>query len=263
MKQTFFIAIILLSFLSSCSSENDNNDDSSVADYFPLETGKFWVYDVTSETFSRRDSLYIVGDTVVAGESYKKTTTKELPFGFFSGALYNNAVRKSGDKILVSGSTGVNLIEGFPINLEIIDFAIFKENASNNQQIGTTSGIIEETFEGYPLKAEYTLKSIFQESLASYNVPNYGNYEDVKVIKVILNLKITTSVNIGDFEVEVPVLNSQDVLISNLYFAKGIGLIYAGTAINYELQNFSEFDITIPIPESGNQSVHEFLGAHN
>ena len=55
--------------------------------------------------------------------------TENIANGFYSNALNNNSVRKEGDKILLTGTTGLELAEFLPINIEVNDFVLFKENA--------------------------------------------------------------------------------------------------------------------------------------
>jgi len=265
MKYNYFIAILLVVFLASCSSDNDNtpeNTNGSENNYLPVENGDYWVYDVSGE-FPGRDSLYVANDTMINNTSYQKFKTKEIAFGFFSGSLAGNGVRKNGDKLLVSGSTGIDLMEGFPINLEVTDFVIFKESASENEQLSSTSGTFTYNFEEIPLEFDYTMKSVAGQSLASYTVPNYGTYEDVKVVKVIVNLKIVAIVPAGEINFPVDVLAAQDVVVSTQYYAKNIGMIYSTTAINYELEDFSLLDIELPFPSSGNQNIKEYLADYS
>ena len=265
MKHNYFVAILLMAFLASCSSDNDSTPETTNEtenNYLPVENGDFWVYDVTGE-FPGRDSLYVANDTTIDNTSYQKFKTREYPFGFFSGSLAGNGVRKSGDKLMVSGSTGVDLIEGFPIDLEVTDFVIFKESASENEQLSTTSGTFTYNFEEIPLQFDYTMKSVAGQSLASYTVPNYGTYEDVKVVKVIVNLKISAMIAAGEINFPVDVLSSQDVVVSTQYYAKNIGMVYSTTDITYELEDFSLLNIELPFPSTGNQNIREYLADYD
>ena len=256
MKHNYLIAILLMAFLTSCSSDNDSTPENTTeTDYFPVENGDSWVYDVSGE-FPGRDSLYVANDTMINATSYHKFKTKEIAFGFYSGSLAGNGVRKSGDKLLVTGSTGVDLIQGFPIDLEVTDFVIFKESASENEQLSSTSGTFTYNFEAIPLTFNYTMKSVFQESLPSYTVPNYGTYQDVKVVKIIVNLQVGAVV--GVFPINV--MDPQDVVVSTQYYAKNIGMIYSTSVISYEL---TTSEVSLPFPSSGNQNIKEYLADYD
>ena len=262
MKQLFFSALLITGLFCSCSTDNTaDNTTPETVNYFPVDSISAWTYDVSATSFSGRDSLYIAGETTLNGKTYKKFLTKHEPFGFYSGALNNNNVRKNGDEILVTGATGVNLAEIFPVTIDIVDFIIFKASASDNQQLSSINGTIEQDFGGYPLKIDYTLRSVYKNALPTYNVPNYGNYQDVKVVELVLNLKITTEVMVEGLSTPITatVLEPQDVMVSTHYYAKNIGVVYVNTDITYETQDFSQFNMTFPIPQAGSETILEFL----
>ncbi len=266
MKPKFILAIAFASVLFSCSSDDSNgNTSENDTTYLPLKTGNFWTYDVTGETVAERDSLYISKDSVINGKNYKRFETLNQPFGFFSNSLNKNGVRVSGNSLLLSGTTGLNLGDAFPIDLTLNDFVIFKENAASGEQLSTVSGIIEQDFEGYPLKLEYTMKSTAIESLPSFTSPNGDVYTDVKKMKTTLNLKVTSTVTITGvpFPITIPIMNPQDVVVSYQYYAKNIGMVYANTTISYELQDLSSYGVTLPIPLTGSQLQEEFLDTYS
>ena len=260
MKNTLFITLIAVFSLISCSP--DDNSNGSDGNYLPLNINNYWTYDVVGESFSGRDSLFVSNDTVINAKTYKKLKTKNQPFGFFSGSLNNNGLRLEGDKILINGTTGLAFAEELPVNITLSDFIAFKSSALPNEELGSVSGVLEQDFQGFPIKIEYTLKSIAQTSLASYTSPNGSVYQDVKPIKIILNLKISSTVDFGGFPVPIAILNTQDVITSTQYFSKNIGMVYAKTQITYQLQDFSQFEIELPIPQSGNQIQQEFLDTY-
>jgi hypothetical protein len=76
-------------------------------------------------------------------------------------------------------------------------------------------------------------------------------------------MEITTTVVFGGFEVEVPVLNAQDVVTSQRFYAKNIGMVYSTTNLTYELQDFSEFNFELPIPQSADEIQTETLATYN
>ncbi|MFY0483911.1 hypothetical protein ACI6PS_15035 [Flavobacterium sp. PLA-1-15] len=266
MKQYYFLAVLVMAVLSSCSSSDDGpnsgNEPVGETNYFSVENDQYWIYDVEGD-FPGRDSLYVANDTVVNGTSYKKFKTKELAFGFFSGSLSGNAVRKSGDKVMVSGSTNLALLEGFPIDLAVTDFVIFKESASTNEELGSFSGSFDYQYEDIPLTFNYTMKSVFQESLTSYNVPGRGTYQDVKVIKVMVNLNVGGVVSFQGINFPFTLMEPQNVVVSTQYYAKNFGMVYCDTQINYELVDVSQLGEALPFPSSGSQNIKEYLATDN
>ncbi|RTY93623.1 hypothetical protein [Flavobacterium sp. GT3R68] len=264
MKFRFLLSSAFLLALASCSSDSNNTNSGNTTNYLPLEDGNFWTYRVEGDAVSERDSLYVSNDTVINSKTYKKFKTLFQPFGFYSNSLHDNGVRKEGASLLLSGSAGLNLGDVFPVDFTLDDFVIFKESAIDNEQLSSISDIIDQDFQGYPLKLEYTMKSVSVETLPVFTSPDGEVYADVKKVKTTLNLKISTTVTIPNipFPVPITIMNPQDVVSSFQYYSKDIGMIYATTTISYQLQDLSSYGVTLPIPTSGSQTQEEFLDTY-
>lgn len=262
MKNLYFGAAILFLALTSCSSSDDNGSNAPGTTFLPLTASTSWVYDVTLDgAEAGRDSLYVAGETTLNGKTYKQLKTKSQPTGFYSNAMNNNSVRIDGDKLLLTGSTGIAAGDFLPIAINVNDFVIFKENGSNNAQLDVSSGLVEQTIQEIPLKIDYKLSSVFKESLANFTVPGRESYTNVKVIKLIANLKVSTVYLLPGLNtpVTIAILDAQDVIVSTQYYAQGIGMVYSKTELNFEVNDFSDFGIELPIPQSGSSTVEEFL----
>jgi hypothetical protein len=263
MKFKLLIAITFLTILTSCS--NDTSSGATETNYLPLAIGDYWTYNVTTNAQTQRDSLYVSNDTTINTKIYKKFKTRNLPVGFFSNSLNKNGLRKEGSSLLLTGSLALDFGVGVAINLNVNDFVIFNETATNNQQLGSVTGIINQTVGTYPLVIDYTLKSIAIETLPTYT-SNGQVYTDVKRVKTILNAKITTTTTVVIIgiptTVPITILNPQDVVVSNQYYAKNIGMVYTNTAINYQLNSLPG-GATLPIPSSGSQTQDEYLDVYD
>lgn len=264
MKIKLILSFAILSLLFSCSSDSSNgSDSSSQTNYFPLALRNYWKYRVVTNAVTQTDSLYISNDTTINTKVYKKFKTRNAPIGFFSNSMNKNAVRIDGYRLLLTGSIGFDFGAGLPINLSLSDYVIFQENATNNQDLGSVSGVINQTVANYPLVINYTLKSTNIESLPTFT-SNGRVYTDVKKIKTVLNAKITTSLTVAGipFPVVVSILDPQDVVTSYQYYSKTIGNVYTNTNINYRLNSLPT-GITLPLPSSGNQTQEEFLQTYD
>ena len=261
MKFKILIAFTFITILASCSTESSTA--ASETNYLPLAIGDYWTYDVTTNAQTLKDSLYISNDTTINAKTYKKFKTKNLPMGFFSNSLNNNGLRKDGSSLLLTGALALDFGVGVPINLNVTDFVVFSETAADNQQLGNITGTINQTVQTYPLVIDYTLKSIAIETLPTYT-SNGHVYTDVKRVKTILNAKITTTVTVQGFPIPITatILDPQDVVVSNQYYAKNIGMVYTNTAINFSL-NAIPGGITLPIPSTGSQTQEEYLVNYN
>jgi uncharacterized membrane protein len=262
MKYKLLIAVAFLSVLASCSNDSNSNLDTN---FMPLSNGNYWKYNVVSNAQTMRDSLYISNDTTINTKIYKKLKTRNNPAGFFSNSLNKNGLRREGSSLFLSGSLALDFGVGVPINLNVSEYVIFNEAATNNQQLSSVSGTINQNVGNYPLVIDYTLKSIAIESLPTYT-SNGRVYSDVKRVKTILNAKITTTTTVVILGVPTPfvvtILSPQDVVVSNQYYSKNIGMVYTNTLINYQLNSLPG-GISLPIPSSGSQSQEEFLDVYN
>ena len=257
------LSAAILGLLVSCSSDDSGPAAGTDQNYFPLNAGNYWTYDVEGEGYAERDSLYVANDTMIGGNSYKKMKTQTLPLGFYSGTLDDNGVRKVNGAVLVSGNAGLSIGTAFPVEIMIQDFIVFDGNAGTNQQLATVNGTTTQEFEGYPLNITYRLTSTSGENLSTYNAPDGTTYTDVKSVTVKMNMKITTTVNFGGLNVDVPILAEQDVVTSQRFYAKNIGMVYSSTNITYELQDFSGAGFELPIPQSGNELQTETLSTYS
>lgn len=267
MNKIQFLSIftIILGF-SSCSSDDSGSSSGTPTTFLPLTNENYWIYDIENDNAgtitTSSDHLYVNGDISFSGITYKKMETEAIPNGFYSSTLRNNGLRVDGSSVKLSGTASYDLGIGTPINLEINDFIILKENASINEQLSTKNGNFSQTISGYDLDFTYVLKSSNVSEFATFTSPNGDIYTDVIKSKVVLNLKITTTqvLVVGFPPVTITILAPQDVLTSYQYYSKGIGMVYTDTNINYELESFP--GITLPIPSTGSQSQEEFLDTY-
>ena len=144
MKTKFLITSLLLIFLTSCSSDNDNNSDNgneAPTEFLPLKNNNYWTYDVDSDLSSStnpltRDSIYVANDTLINSVTYKKLKTLNVPTGFFSSTLRNNGIKIDGSKLLMTGNFSFDFGLTSPISLNVTDFIFFKEKQLKTEKMG-------------------------------------------------------------------------------------------------------------------------------
>ncbi len=255
MKNKLLLLALAFGFLASCSTSDESNPVAET-NFTPINVGNYWVYNVTgSDNLTGRDSLYVSNDTVINTNTYKKFKTLALPVGFYSNSLRGNSVREMDGKLLLTGGAGVNVGDALPIELELTDFVVFDKNATANQQLASVSGTIQQDLQGFPVTINYTLKSIAEADLPTFTAPDGTDYTNVKPVKTILNLTVSSS--FGGFPINI--LPNQDVLTSMQYYVDGIGMVFANTNITYQLADLSLLGIALPFPSSGTQNQQEVL----
>lgn len=258
MKQFRLAFLLLFGLFFSCSDETNPTSDTT---YFPIKAGNYWTYDYTSPNFNEVDSIYVSNDTLIENSTFKKIRSTNLPFGFYSNSLNKNSVRINSSKVVLTGEVNYNFGNTIPINFELSNFVLFDEEASANQQLDNITGTLTRDYENYPLTIDYKLTSTALETVPSFTASSGTTYESIKKVKTTLNLKITTSVSITGFPnpIVITILNSQDVLNSIHYYSKNIGMVFTETSLNYQLQDLSQLNITLPLPQSGNEVQQENL----
>ncbi|AXG74587.1 hypothetical protein DVK85_10210 [Flavobacterium arcticum] len=251
-------------FVLSCSSDDSSPSVESVTDFLPLSDANYWSYDVTSDAEDGvgNDYLYIANDTVIGTITYKKFKTEDLAFGFFSNALSNNGVRKSGDELLLTGTASFNFSEELPFSIDATNLVIFKENATNNQVIGTLNGVIEEEYEGYVIAFQYELTTTAKENLDTYSI-NGETYANVKSMEIKLNLNAILQYDFNGIPLPITIMPQQDVVVSTQYYAENIGVVHVTTDLEYQLSDLSQYPIEVPIPESVAISQNEVLTSYS
>lgn len=257
MNIKYLLLPLLVFFIVSCSSDDDSGNNTSAYDFFPMNDGNYWVYNVESEDFSGRDSVYVANDTVINNKTYKKFRTDEPPYGFYSNSLKNNAVRKSGNKLLLSGALSFDFGTGLPLNFSVADMVLLEESAAANSQLSSLSGSFQQQVEGFTIDFDYTIGTKAKQDLETYTVPGHQEYTNVKVIEVVLNLTATVNTGVLSF----PLLPAQNVIVSTQYYAQDIGVVHVVTDFNYQLAD--TFGFEVPIPENGSQHTEEVLVNYN
>ncbi len=247
---------------ASCSSDSPVATGETA--YFPLKIANNWVYNFDSNLTTGRDSLYTANDTLINSKTYKKNRTLAQPMGFYSNSLNKNSLRAENGTVYLKGTTGFNFDSTFALSIPLDDFIIFKESATANSVLSTITGTINQEIQGYPLTINYVLTSKALESLPTFSAPDVKVYSDVKKVQTTLNLKISTTVTVPNIPIPVSlvILNTQDVLVATHYYSKNIGMFYTNTLIQYELQDFSQFNVTLPIPSTGSDIQNEVLATY-
>lgn len=261
MKKIQLLSIFIFSIITtSCTSSEDVGQNS--ANFLPLTTGDQWTYDVVGGGAVQTDILSVGNNVTINGKVYKQMQTAAEPNGFYSLTLRNNGLRKEGSKWFLSGTLDFGDQVPVPINFALNDFVILDGNASSGNVLGNLSGTVSQDLGGFPISVDYTLKTISQGNLNNFTTPAPQNqtYQNLKVVKVELRLKITTTQTLvpGFPPITVTVLDEQTVLNSTQYYVPEIGMVYNNTDLQYNLA-IDPAQFNLPVPQSTNQNQKEFL----
>lgn len=246
---TLFLAIGLV----ACSSDDDSGDTgTNTTNYFPTAANSTWTYNNTAETGDTQDVMSVNGTEQTNGNTYTNLDTANPANGFMVGVLTDNLVRRDGGKLIINGTLGAP-IEGFPnITVPLNDVILYDVNLPNGETLSTLSAEITETIMEIPLTISYTSTSIQGDALPTYTVGSQ-TYTDVIRSRIVLNLTISTSIEIGPTTLNVPILSAQDVLIVDNYYTANTGLVFSQATIDYQLEDLGATGIELPIPDQDTQ----------
>ncbi len=200
--------------------------------------------------------MFVFGTQQENGVQYTNLDTQEEPpGGFMVGLLTQNLVRNDNGKLIVNGALGGAPIEGFPdISIPLNNAVLFDPNAQPGSQLNIITGSFEETIMDFPIIIEYTSITTQEKVLPSYTTDTQ-TYTDVIQSKIVLNLEISTQVQLNGTTLTLFILDSQDVLVVENYYAANVGLVFSEETIDYALRDLSGIPgLEIPLPEQ-NTSV--------
>lgn len=255
----FFILLFSMVLFGCSSDDNSGGNNNNTGTFLPQNHGNYWVYDVVSDEFSGRDSLYVSGTTTSQNNVYYTYSTSEIPSGFYSTLMTSGKSRVSDSKIFMSGIIGLGDIFGeeFDFEIDLNDFVVFDGNSSQGQTLDSQSGEFEVPYEDITIRIEYTLSSKIGQSHSNYSIPNGDSYQDVKSVIVAVSAKITANTVFLGFPISYPLLD-EDVISSTQYYANNVGVVFVNTDFQYNLSAIP-IDIELPIPQNYFSNTKEVL----
>ena len=254
-----FVLIIIV----SCSTNDDKQEDPvvQVYNYFPLTLSSYWNYNNENEEGIAKDSLYTSSNEVLNGLNYTKFIASEPISGFMTSMMSQNLMRTAESKLFLNGEFGTPLIEGFPeISIPLTDLIIYDKEAENGTLLSEEIGEISEIIDDIPIIINYTISTIQGDILDE----GTGVFSSNKVLtsSIILNLSISTNIEILGTVIVIPILQAQDVIKTTNYFASGVGLIFSESLIEYELEDLSSLGIDLPIPSEDSSSATQNIDTY-
>ena len=240
LKLTLLFAICIVIFNCSSSDLDDNNgltQQQFTGDFFPLNMGNTWDYDVqntdndTNQTVTSTDFIEVESQT---NTGFSLSVNQNgIPNGIMSGILTSGALIRT-ETTLISNGTVELPIDGFDLQIELENALLYNTQAANGELLSTQSGVFTQDFEGYPITLNYTLTST---QLANLETLTEGNttYNTVTSSNISLTLSVTTEVTFVTTQTFLIIDDTTPVLSINSYYAQDVGLIKAETSGGYTL----------------------------
>ena len=260
--------------ISSCDQPDgyvaDNTDDVdyvSTTNYLSLALNNNWVYDVTTDDGTNPatnsvDDITVDETTTINTMEYYGMSSSVGSTGVMSQLFDQNYFRVENGVSYMQGVFTLPLSNfgGTDISINLDDAQLIDETKTNGTILTSQSDVTAQTIGGFDLDITYTLKTVQRETLASHTVGS-ETFNDIIKSDIILSVKVTTEINIG-VPLVVTLLDTQDLLTINNFYANNIGLVDSNTVFTYTLEDLSAFPITIPFPETATITTAQEITAY-
>ena len=237
------------------NNDDDNDTPTSPNNFFPLTNDNDWTYNVTTDdntnpATNTTDIITVDETTVINTNDYYGMSSSAGSSGTMTQLFDQNYFRSEAGVFYTDGNFTLPLSNfgGSDIVIDLNEAKLIDDSQASGTILESQSGTTAQNIGGFDLDIEYTFKTIQKETTNNHTVETVV-YDNIIKSDIILSLKVTTTVNIG-VPIVVTLLDTQDVLTINNYYADGIGLIDSNAIFTYQLEDLSALPVTIPIPET-------------
>ncbi|WP_452222020.1 hypothetical protein [Lacinutrix salivirga] len=266
---------ICLSFLAltcfACGSDDDGTtpqppQESATGIYFPSALNDLWIYNVestdennTDNNFSETDVITVSSETDNSFELQANNGTSPAN-GSMNAILVNGVLTSTDTTLLYNGALELpeELVDFIDQDITLNTILLYDLNAGVNSDLSSLSDTFSETLDlngtSVPLIINYTFKTTKLGNLNALTVDGTV-YDDVIKSKLTLEMDISITVSVLGISQTISLLDTQNVLATDYYFARDIGLIKADAVQGFQLSPaFLAFmegvGATIPFPTS-------------
>ncbi|MEN8816384.1 MAG: chorismate synthase [Nonlabens sp.] len=254
MIKKILIAICIISIVSCDSSDDEGSRSNNNFNYLPLTVNNNWEYEVKTGTDRSTETLTV---SSVTGNEYTCTSNPTTAVGFMTQVLTGGTLRAESGKLIGNGTIDFGLLGLNNFNVAITEGTLYDQNANPRTTLYSTNGTTSQTLQGFDINFNYEAKTVQQANVSQMTVEGV-TYTDVIHSQLIINATVTTEINIVVTQ-QVPLLNSQDIIVIDNYWAKDIGLIKSDNQLDYMLEDFSSLGLSLPVPQSASILTEQSL----
>lgn len=241
-------------------TDNTDSDDGSTPEtsYLALVIDNTWTYNVTTDDNTNpptnsTDEIIVDETTTLNTKDYYGMSSSNGSTGTMTQLFDANYFRVENGISYMQGEFILPLsnLGGTDITIALDDAKLIDESQPSGTTLTSITDNSSQNIGGFNLDINYTLKTIQRETLTSHTV-GATTYNDIIKSDIILTVKVTTDVEVipGFPPVTITLLNTQDLLTLNNFYANRVGLIDSDSVFTYTLEDLSAFPATIPFPET-------------
>lgn len=237
-KFKLLTTIIALLFLTACS-DDDNDKKSVTGDYYPSTENNYWNYDVKTKDNNADDTQsqdFIAVKSSSSTSFVLEANSGNIANGTMNILLTNGTLYKTESTLTEKGKLQLP-IEGFDdFSIDFNSAVLYDLNADRNETLSLYDGEFTKELQGFPITIEYKLVFTKIDNQNSLKVNN-NTYTNVTGTNIALNVSMHTTIEVQGNETEFSLIDSQDILSIDSYYAENIGLIKANAIIEFELDS--------------------------
>jgi hypothetical protein len=267
-------------FITSCeqpegyvdnNTDDDDTNNSTETNYFTLAIDNTWTYDVTTDDnttppTNSTDEITVDETTTINTKDYYGMSSSTGSTGTMTQLFDQNYFRVENNVTYIQGDFVLPLSNfgGTDITIALDDAKLIDTSKTSGTILTSITDVASQDIGGFILDINYTLKTIQREALTSHTV-GVVSYNDIIKSDIILTIKVTTDVEVipGFPPVTVTLLDTQNLLTLNNFYANGIGLIDSDSVFTYTLEDLSAFPVTIPFPETATINTAQEITSYN
>ena len=244
------LLLLFTVIIFSCSDEpygdttNDNNSNTNTSENFFPSNG-YWKYSVNNQSENFDEMNYLASDSIYIDEEYENH--------FSLSANEGSPVNGSMNRILTNGYLyptpttltfdGTLDTSDLPLdiglnNFDLSNITILDLEASEGEIMFVESGNYSNSFNiqenDVPIDISYEISTSKINMHENINI-NETSYENVFQGKLVISVSVYGTFSIFGISQNIPIIENQEIIVSNYYFAESIGLIKSETLLGFEI----------------------------
>lgn len=268
MRLRICFLLVVIGVMGSCSSDMETTQLPPNNNYFPLNKGNSWSYNNTITEEIGKPAQTTETLSVVEASQKNETTHYSLASntpsasGIMTAIFNQGELSKSNGQLIYTGSIDLNLANIGTFLLPLNSLPLYDGYASEGTKLAGISHSIEKEIvvesKTLPLTLNYEIRTENKGFYASYSV---GGKSYKNVLQANITIEASISVQLGPLPGVL--LEKQDVLKIENFYADKTGLIYSEGLINMVFEDYSEFGIpqVAPIHKLTQQELDVFTPA--
>lgn len=267
-NSVLFSFLLIFSMLVSCSN-SDNDKETVSGDYYPSTENNYWNYDVKTKSNNSADTEsqdFVAVKSATVSSFELEANSGNLANGYMNLMLTNGILYKTESTLTEKGKLQLP-IEGFEdFTIDFNGAVLYDLNADKNETLSLYNGDFSKELQGFPITIEYKLEFSKINDLSSLKVNN-NTYNTVTGSNISLRVSMYTTIEIQGVDTDFPLIDDQDILSIDNYFAENVGLIKSTATIDFSMNSttialLQTLGVDLDLPEAKSSTNTQELSSY-